>query len=233
MIYPQYASLVPNFLTDEEVDKLNNWFMMFSPVQDGRIGMSQEQTDPDAPEELAEGGNYNTKVRKSDIRWGDLHQVAEMHPEIIQKVMDGIYNEAVKMGMSYDIAMAENIQHTTYNAPDTNEEVAGFYKWHTDAGPYVYPNGMIRKLSAVIQLTDPEEYEGGNFQWLETQSLFDKIERGTNTIRIDDAIKTAPWSAKSKGSLIVFPSFVHHQVTPVTRGTRQSLVLWQQGYPHR
>ena len=34
-------------------------------------------------------------------------------------------------------------------------------------------------------------------------------------------------------SVIVFPSHVYHQVTPVTKGTRYSLVGWNLGYPFR
>ena len=34
---------------------------------------------------------------------------------------------------------------------------------------------------------------------------------------------------ENKGSIIIFPSFVYHQVTPVLRGLRQSLVGWISG----
>lgn len=234
MLYPQYVSVTPEFLSEDEVDQMNNWFKMFAPEQDARVGgLNMYEEDPDAPPEDAEGGSYNTSIRKSEVRWGDLQQISEMHPELVQKIMDGIYEKACEMGMHFSIEWAENMQHTTYHAPENPDDVAGFYTWHTDAGPSSDPNQTIRKLSAVIQLTDPEEYEGGLFQWLEPWNLFDKLRSKKMEIRIDDAIKTAPFSAKAKGTLIVFPSYLHHQVTPVTRGTRQSLVLWQQGYPHQ
>ena len=38
---------------------------------------------------------------------------------------------------------------------------------------------------------------------------------------------------RPQGSVIVFPSFVWHRVTPVTKGTRYSLVLWTCGQPFR
>ena len=34
-----------------------------------------------------------------------------------------------------------------------------------------------------------------------------------------------------KGSIIVFPSFVWHRVCPVKSGERNSLVIWNLGYP--
>jgi len=91
----------------------------------------------------------------------------------------------------------------------------------------------MRKLSSTIQLSHADEYEGGNFQWIEPAGLFDKLKStGSQNINVDPYIKTAPFSAKERGTLIVFPSFVHHQVTPVTRGTRVSLVSWYHGQPY-
>lgn len=79
--------------------------------------------------------------------------------------------------------------------------------------------GKIRKLSVTISLNDPDEYEGGNLQ-------FDfgphKTERFLTCTEI-----------RPKGSVIVFPSHVYHQVTPVTKGTRYSLVCWNLGAPFK
>jgi len=66
-----------------------------------------------------------------------------------------------------------------------------------------------RKLSLVLQLTDPEEYEGGD---LELMTSSDPI-----------AV------LKQRGLISVFPSFVLHRVTPVTKGTRRTLVVWACG----
>jgi predicted 2-oxoglutarate/Fe(II)-dependent dioxygenase YbiX len=53
-----------------------------------------------------------------------------------------------------------------------------------------------RKLSMVLQLSDPSEYEGGELQ------ILDKANPETVT--------------KQKGMITVFPSYTLHQVTPVT-----------------
>jgi PKHD-type hydroxylase len=75
-------------------------------------------------------------------------------------------------------------------------------RWHTDfAG--IRP---LRKLSISIQLSAPEDYEGGDLELLYGH-------------------QPEPM-ARARGAFIVFPSFMLHRVTPVTRGTRWSLVAW-------
>jgi PKHD-type hydroxylase len=97
----------------------------------------------------------------------------------------------------------EALQLTNY---DQSEH--GMYGWHQDFGA-----GISRKLSMTVQLTDPSEYEGGNLQ------MFTSNEP-----------KSVP---KRRGLIAVFPSFVLHQVTPVTQGSRQSLVAWVSGPPFK
>jgi len=70
----------------------------------------------------------------------------------------------------------------------------------------------------IIPLVDGNEYEGGDFEL-----NLNNPENENNIITIKEA--------KIKGTVIVFPSFVWHRVTPVTSGTRYSLVNWHQGKP--
>jgi PKHD-type hydroxylase len=95
---------------------------------------------------------------------------------------------------------SEKVQYTVY----TSEE-QGHYDWHIDA-----MKPLKRKLSAVVQLSDPSEYEGGELQ----------IQNGG--IHIVE---------KKKGTCVVFPSWMSHRVTPVTKGVRRSLVVWVEGPP--
>jgi len=94
---------------------------------------------------------------------------------------------------------SEPFQYTVYHA-----EEGGHYDWHTDYGRL-----FARKLSFSLQLSDPAAYEGGELQT-----------HGGNEIT------TAP---KARGTLVAFPSYVLHRVTPVTRGTRKSIVAWTAG----
>ena len=59
-------------------------------------------------------------------------------------------------------------------------------------------------MSLSIQLTDPKEYEGGDL------CLYQE-EKG-------DIMK------KEQGTLILFPSYTLHEVKPITKGERNSLV---------
>jgi PKHD-type hydroxylase len=91
-----------------------------------------------------------------------------------------------------------------------NYEGNGFFEWHMDFGPGDISN---RKLSITVQLSDPAEYEGGELQFM-----------------INQNIVTAP---KEKGTAIIFPSFALHRVTPVTKGSRKSIVGWIGGPPYK
>ena len=93
----------------------------------------------------------------------------------------------------------EPLQLTNY---DQSEH--GMYGWHQDYGSQV-----SRKLSISVQLSDPSEYEGGNLQ----------VMTSGQPVNI----------RKQRGLIAIFPSYVLHQVTPVTQGSRQSLVAWVSG----
>ena len=106
-----------------------------------------------------------------------------------------------------------------------------FYKWHVDMNttPYDenYPNknlrNKIRKLSLTLQLTDPSGYEGGDFQfkWLD-------YVKNVNSAKI-----VTVKEARALGSVIIFPSYIWHRITPITKGTRLSLVNWSVGKPFK
>jgi predicted 2-oxoglutarate/Fe(II)-dependent dioxygenase YbiX len=78
------------------------------------------------------------------------------------------------------------------------------YVWHTDA----MDGDSVRKLSFTIQLTDPTEYSGGDLEFM--PAITDK--------RIKD-----------QGTMTIFPSYMTHRVSPVTHGTRHTIVGWIYG----
>ena len=78
----------------------------------------------------------------------------------------------------------------------------------------------VRKISMTVNLTDPKNYAGGNLK-------FDfGHHRAKGRFHVCKEIRPT-------GSIIIFPSFLYHCVTPVTRGTRYSLVLWSLGKPFK
>jgi PKHD-type hydroxylase len=82
------------------------------------------------------------------------------------------------------------------------------YDWHIDLGP---GKNSTRKLSLSLQLSDSSEYEGGDLEFMNVGQM----------------------TSREIGTLITFPAFLMHRVTPVTRGTRKSLVAWISGDPFR
>ena len=114
------------------------------------------------------------------------------------------YVQMANRNFNYDITEFDyrSIQYTHYN-------VGTYYHWHPD---YVLnknrPND--RKLSITVQLSDPENYEGGCLEFMDN----------------DNKKYVAP---KTKGTVIVFDSRVIHRVTKVRSGYRKSLVAWAVG----
>ena len=223
MILSQYCIIYNKFFTEHECDLIHA-VAETRELQEGLIGNSQ--TDPDAPDE-SEGVNDNF-IRQSDVRWIE-HDI--MPQEIQQKITDGINQACVDGRWLHQWDFIENHQYTVYNHRPDAQVTGDFYTWHVDASDQPQPNGKIRKLSSTIQLSEPDEYEGGHFQWIETTKVFDKLKFRNDVIRQDELVHTAPMSGRELGSLIVFPSWLPHQVTPVTHGVRKSLVVWHKGWP--
>ena len=103
----------------------------------------------------------------------------------------------------FDITtILEKIQLSIYD-----ESEQGFYRWHCDLEYF----DMRRKLSLTVPLNSPYEYEGGQLEF----------NTNGNPFSVDQEM----------GRPVVFPSFVLHRVTPVTKGSRYSLVAWAGGAP--
>jgi len=145
-------------------------------------------------------GKVNKVVRKTDIAWID-------HTPETSFIYDSLGYIARQLNgqfFNFDIwGFQEDLQYTVYGQEESH------YTWHMDRGMSKSSGSAPRKLSLVLQLSDPDEYEGGDLQ------LFTQPE----TITIE----------KKKGLVVAFPSFIMHRVTPVTKGTRRTLVVWLTG----
>ena len=106
--------------------------------------------------------------------------------------------EINKHQWKYDISTIQEIQIGHYTE-------GGHYDWHVDVTK-PDENNIQRKLSAVLMLSDPDDYEGGLLE-----------------------IKDAEIPKLKQGTLIVFPSFMKHRVTKVTKGNRFTAVAWAVG----
>jgi PKHD-type hydroxylase len=189
--------LRPVFTPTEEINQTNYyWF---------NSGLTSEEVDKiveDAKEypfvkALVVDEENTDKFRKSNIKWLPFDSKWDW---VIDKIMSQVV-EANDTIWKFDLnSVIDNIQYTEY------EGNGGHYDWHLDIGP-----GSIshRKISIVIQLSDPDEYVGGDLE-LMTGSDHTKIPRG-------------------KGNVVIFPSFLLHRVVPLISGNRKSLVLWVGG----
>ena len=102
----------------------------------------------------------------------------------------------------YDLyGLEKALQYTVYEGSE-----GGHYDWHVDTGPH---NPEPRKISLSLQLSDPADYEGGRLV----------IEAGDGAYAAETR----------RGTIIAFPSYVLHRVTPTESGVRKSLVIWVAG----
>jgi len=155
-------------------------------------------------------------VRDSEVSWINDQWIYDL-------VWPFLIEANNKSGWKYDFDFAECFQFTTYKKD-------AFYGWHIDGNTdhnaaygencnnknYI---GKIRKLSVTINLSDESDYKGGNLK-------FDLGPHQKN--RFLECKEIRP-----RGSIVIFPSSVYHQVTPITKGVRKSLVMWVLGKPFK
>ena len=147
----------------------------------------------------------NTTTYDKKIRQSQIRWLAPTSDFkwVFQKVTD-MTNLLNDKYFKFDIFGAiEGIQFTSYKAP------GGKYGKHVDRSL----GALVRKLSISIQLSDPKDYKGGEI------CFYDSAEK-----------QPAP---RDQGIFIAFPSFVQHEVLPVTKGERHALVCWITGKPFK
>lgn len=159
------------------------------PVQDAKLGF--------------DGNTALNNHRKSKVRF-----IQKDDPNF-QWLFDEMWKMAIEANdnwFGFHISKITYIQLAEYD-----ESYEGHYDKHHDVfwmnnDPYYH-----RKLTAVVQLTDPSTYEGGNLELCNPQQSPD------------------PQEIRTQGTAFFFPSFLEHQATAVTKGTRYSLACWFDG----
>jgi PKHD-type hydroxylase len=143
-------------------------------------------------------GVVDKSIRQNKVSWLNRHDNIDW---IYEKISYAVINMNQKY-FNFDLTgIVEDLQFTEYS------EIGDKYEYHIDSGKDFY----IRKISVVVQLSDPKTYDGS-----ELNIMYKSIP--------DIAIK-------DQGSLIMFPSYMLHKVTPLLKGTRYSLVGWVSGPP--
>jgi len=147
---------------------------------------------------VAGGDEVNEKqYRQAKVRWINGNEL----------IVRAIWSYVLEMNRNFKLHLDdyEQVQLTKYNQDN-------YYKWHQDSGNLAGPLAR-RKLSAVLQLSKPEDYEGCELQIFNGDLDLEKL------------------PIENQGSLIIFSSTEWHRVTPLTSGIRYSLVFWATGSP--
>ena len=144
-------------------------------------------------------GKVNKKARDSEVMW--IHH--DQNSDWLFQTFSNLVSRVNYDHFMYDIEGFENFQYTRYRKGE-------FYDWHIDSGDMWNP--YERKISASIVLSDPKDYEDGEFQC---------IIGG----RVDEPMTIKP----KKGDVVFFASWMPHRVLPVKKGVRKSLVCWVMG----
>ena len=122
-----------------------------------------------------------------------------LEDEWLQSLLWSYVQQANNSGFHVAVDPRAEMQFIEYTA-----EQGAHYGWHHD----VHWNGQSdfdRKLSVTVQLSGAEDYEGGDFE-------FDEVKTNADF--------------RSKGTVLVFPSYLRHRIHPITSGTRHALVAW-------
>jgi PKHD-type hydroxylase len=173
----------------------------FSGADCARLLDTVRETVPRDAGLVRHGRDHN--LRRADVVW--LDEVPETD-WVMERIID-IVRTANRDVFGFDVTeFAESPQVARYGA-----ERQGHFDWHSDIG-----EGRLaerRKLTIVVQLSDPDAYDGGELDLMPGAG-----------------VQTAE---RAQGAATLFPSFVLHRVRPVTRGARRSLTVWCHGAPFR
>jgi PKHD-type hydroxylase len=180
-----------NVFNDQMIKELENMVHTNYKFSKGRTGIAELGTDTDS---------YQTNNR-------DIAYITPMpYSKWLYDLLFPLALESNEKLFHLDIdIVTDPIHYVIY--PDDG----GHLDWHMDTGAYGVNK---RKIAMTVQLSDPSEYEGGEFEiWF----------GGQQSVVVP----------REKGDVICFPAFCMHRVRPITKGQRKCLVFWTGGRPFR
>jgi PKHD-type hydroxylase len=178
------------------------WEAELSEEEVKKIITECELYDPQIAKVGNDSSDSKDSIRRSTVRWVNAY---DQDSKFIYDLIWRYANIANRAAFGFEISQLHDVQYTIYEA-----ENEGFYDWHFDTF-WGNQSTYDRKLSVTIQLSDSQDYEGGDFK-------IDPQYEQPNTDKL-----------RQKGTIFVFPSFLRHMVEPVSKGTRRSLVAWVEG----
>lgn len=148
------------------------------------------------------GNKIDNEYRRTNIRW--LHKTDETWTQVYQAI-ESCVKRANDDWFQVDYTHLPYIQFAEYDA-----QFQGEYKKHEDVF-WITDTPYHRKLTFVVQLSDPQEYEGGEFELFDCNQYPDANE------------------ILQQGTVLVFPSLKFHAMNKITKGVRYSLAGWFEG----
>ncbi len=147
------------------------------------------------------------RILNPGFRTSEICWLPNERPHLwVYRKLGELTNQANKATWNFSLtSMTERVQITQYDA-----ENSGHFDWHIDLGA-----GQLskRKISMSILLSDPGSYEGGDLEFFTG--------------------KKNNFAGREQGTAILFPSYLPHRVTPVTKGVRRSMIMWVSGEPFK
>ena len=139
-------------------------------------------------------------VRVTQVAWFGRNT----QTEIFYRRMEDVTLRLNQRFFHYDLSGLVDFQYAIYRGSE-----GGHFDWHKDYGREPGTDLEPRKLTISIQLSEASAYEGCELQ-----------------VRAGNEVSVAP---KKRGTIVAFPAYALHCVTPITAGVRKSLVLWAAG----
>jgi PKHD-type hydroxylase len=177
----------------------------FTPGECERIvalGKSQLAHDATIMTPAADGPTIDRSKRSNGVAWFKREEPAT---KALQAKLGRLVQDVNKDVYHFDLTgFGEALQFTRY------ESIGDTYTWHQDLG---IGQTSTRKLSVVVQLSDPSTYRGCNLE----------MYREGEPAAVE----------RNQGTVLIFPSWTLHRVTPLEEGIRYSLVAWISGEPFR
>jgi PKHD-type hydroxylase len=178
-----------DLFTEDEIDEIVK-YCEEAPRIDGQIGAGA-------------GEKLDIDIRKSKVSFIERNEENNWFFSRIQAASNKLNSKF----FGFDIEVLNTMQYTVY------DEEGSHYDWHWD----IYTGNALnnledikqRKLTSVLQLDNPDDYEEGFLQ-LNSCGTISEVDR-------------------KKGYMVCFPSFLVHRVTPVKSGKRRTLVAWFNG----
>ena len=193
----QWSIQIPTFLSHEKCDEILETIKTSEQGTTGCVG------------DMDEDGNHLENqiipnVRKTTEYYLLPQKDNEFRPDQPNNDWNWLLNKISTMvNMINDKIYHFDIETNDGELKMIEYEKGGHYTWHADFNPGIC---SLRKLVAIVQLTDPSEYEGGEVQF-----------------GFQDEDKKWYEMEKKKGSITFFPAFTSHRVKPVTKGKRYVL----------